>query len=233
MSEKRKTTSQNIRKLTALGVFAALAYVVHFIYIPVGFLNLDFKDVIMTVAGMYFGPVSGVAVAILVPFLEFPTSKTEIYGLIMNLISSVTFVGVASLIYKFKRTMTGAIVSLSAAVLSMVAVMMMANLFVTPLYMEGASQADVINMIPTVLLPFNAIKAILNAALTLCLYKPMTSLLKKAGVTKGFAPLTETEQSQTGSKVRSILVFVIGGLIAAISLVIIFAVLGGKIKFGI
>ena len=231
MSEKRKTTSQNIRKLTALGVFAALAYVIHFVHVPVSFLNLDFKDVIMTVAGMYFGPVSGVAVAILVPLLEFPTSETGVYGLIMNLLSSVTFVGVSSLIYKFKRTMTGAIVSLSAAVLSMVAVMMMANLFVTPFYM-GVSQAAVIDLIPTLLLPFNAIKAILNAALTLCLYKPMTSLLKKAGVSKGSAPLTDIEQTQTKSNVRSILVFVIGGVIAVISLAVIFLVLGGTIEFG-
>ena len=231
MSEKRKTTSQNIRKLTALGVFAALAYVIHFVHVPVSFLNLDFKDVIMTVAGMYFGPVSGVAVAILVPLLEFPTSETGVYGLIMNLLSSITFVGVASLIYKFKRTMTGAIVSLSAAVLSMVAVMMMANLFVTPFYM-GVSQATVIDLIPKLLLPFNAIKAILNAALTLCLYKPMTSLLKKAGVSKGSAPLTDIEQTQTKSNVRSILVFVIGGVIAVISLAVIFLVLGGTIEFG-
>ena len=91
MSE-RKRNSIYIKKLTALAVFAALAYVVHFIHIPVSFLNLDFKDVIMTVAGMYFGPISGVVVAILVPLLEFPTSETGIYGLIMNLISSVTFV---------------------------------------------------------------------------------------------------------------------------------------------
>ena len=231
MSERRKT-SQNIRKLTALAVFAALAYVIHFVHIPVSFLNLDFKDVIMTVAGMYFGPISGVAVAILVPLLEFPTSETGVYGLIMNLISSVTFVGVASLIYKFKRTMTGAIVGLSAAVLSMVAAMMMANLFVTPFYM-GVSQAAVIDLIPTLLLPFNAVKAVLNAALTLCLYKPMTSLLKKAGVTKASAPMTEAEQTQTKSNVRSILVFVIGGIVAAVSLVIIFLVLDGRIEFGI
>ena len=231
MSERRKT-SQNIRKLTALAVFAALAYVIHFVHIPVSFLNLDFKDVIMTVAGMYFGPISGVAVAILVPLLEFPTSETGVYGLIMNLISSVTFVGVACLIYKFKRTMTGAIVGLSAAVLSMVAAMMMANLFVTPFYM-GVSQAAVIDLIPTLLLPFNAVKAVLNAALTLCLYKPMTSLLKKAGVTKASAPMTEAEQTQTKSNVRSILVFVIGGIVAAVSLVIIFLVLDGRIEFGI
>ena len=109
--------TQKIKKLTALAVFAALAYAVHFVHVPVSFLNLDFKDVVMTVAGMYFGPISGLVVAILVPLLEFPTSETGVYGLIMNLISSVTFVCVASVIYRFKRTLTGAIIGLSAAAL--------------------------------------------------------------------------------------------------------------------
>ena len=179
MSETKRN-SIYIKKLTALAVFAALAYVIHFIHIPVSFLNLDFKDVVMTVAGMYFGPVSGVVVAIAVPLLEFPTSETGIYGLIMNLISSVTFVGVASLIYRFKRTLSGAIIALISAAMSMTAVMMLANLFVTPFYM-GVSRGDVVALIPTMLLPFNATKSILNASLTLCLYKPMTSRNCKGG----------------------------------------------------
>ena len=129
---KANNTTEKIKKLTAVAVFAALAYVAHFIHIPVAFLNLDFKDVIMTVCGMYFGPLSGGVVAVLVPILEYPTSSTGVYGLIMNIISSVTFVCVASLIYKYKKTLTGAIIGLCSAILSVVAMMMLANLFITP-----------------------------------------------------------------------------------------------------
>lgn len=229
MSE-RKRNSIYIKKLTALAVFAALAYVVHFIHIPVSFLNLDFKDVIMTVAGMYFGPISGVVVAILVPLLEFPTSETGIYGLIMNLISSVTFVGVASLIYRFKRTLTGAIVALVAAAMSMTAIMMVANLFITPFYMTVPREA-VVNLIPTMLLPFNAVKSILNASLTLCVYKPMTNILRRVGVAKAVVS-TEKSPANDNTKLRSVLVVTIGGIVAAVSLAIIFFVLGGTISFG-
>lgn len=229
MSETKRNSTY-IKKLTALAVFAALAYVIHFIHIPVSFLNLDFKDVVMTVAGMYFGPVSGVVVAIAVPLLEFPTSETGIYGLIMNLISSVTFVGVASLIYRFKRTLSGAIIALISAAMSMTAVMMLANLFVTPFYM-GVSRGDVVALIPTMLLPFNATKSILNASLTLCLYKPMTNVLKKAGIVKTVVA-SETAPSAEGSKLRSVLVVTIGGVIAIASLAIIFFILGGSISFG-
>jgi len=222
--------TQKIKKLTALAVFAALAYAVHFVHVPVSFLNLDFKDVVMTVAGMYFGPVSGLIVAILVPLLEFPTSETGVYGLIMNLLSSVTFVCVASVIYRFKRTLTGAIIGLSAAALSMTAVMMVANLYITPYYM-GVPRSMVVDLIPKLLLPFNAIKSVLNAALTLCLYKPMTTLLKKTGFGKQTSSNT-TEEKQRATNIRSILVWIIGGTIVITALAIIFFVLGGSIKFG-
>ena len=228
MTQNKNT--QKIKKLTALAVFAALAYAVHFIHIPVSFLNLDFKDVVMTVAGMYFGPIAGVAVAILVPILEFPTSETGIYGLIMNLISSVTFVGVASLIYKFKRTLTGAVIGLLSAALSMTAVMMVANLYITPFYM-GVSRSMVVDLIPKLLLPFNAIKSILNAALTLCLYKPMTKLLKKTGFGKQNTLAKAPEDLKT-IRIRSILVWIIGGIVAISALAVIFLVLGGSIKIG-
>jgi len=174
--------------------------------------------------------VSGVVVAILVPLLEFPTSETGIYGLIMNLISSITFVGVASLIYKFKRTLTGAIVALVAAAMSMTAVMMVANLFITPFYM-GVSREAVVNLIPTMLLPFNAIKSILNASLTLCVYKPMTNILRRVGVAKAVVS-TENIAANENTKLRSVLVVTIGGVVAVASLAIIFFVLGGSISFG-
>ena len=224
--------SDKIKKITAIAVFAALAYVIHFIHIPVAFLNLDFKDVVMTVAGLYFGPASAVVLSILVPLLEYPTSETGPYGLIMNILSSGAFVIVASLIYKFKKTLSGAIIALCSACLSMVSVMMVANLFITPYYMAhaGITQKDIVQMIPTLLLPFNAIKAVLNAALTLCLYKPISKVLKKSGFGK---PEEAQEIGEDKKKlfVRSLLVWIIGGAIALTSLLLIFLVLGGKIAF--
>ena len=228
MNTKAKNTDK-IRKITAIAVFAALAYVIHFVHIPVGFLNLDFKDVVMTIAGMYFGPLAGAVLAVLVPILEYPTSETGPYGLIMNILSSGAFVIVASLIYKFKKTLLGAIIALCSAALSMIAVMMVANLFITPYYMH-VTQADVVALIPTLLLPFNAVKAVLNAALTLCLYKPVSTVLKK----NGFGRSDGVQLSEADKKsrlLRSILVWCIGGVVIIAALLVIFLVLGGKIAF--
>lgn len=225
----KTNTTDKIKRLTAIAVFAALAYVIHFVHIPVAFLNLDFKDVIMAIAGMHFGPAAGVTLSVLVPLLEFPTGETGVYGLIMNILSSTAFVVTASLIYKFKKKLSGAIIGLSVAALATVAVMMAANLYITPYYM-GVSQAEVVALIPALLLPFNAVKAILNAALTLCLYKPITTVLRKTG----FGKKTESQSAENAGKsnmLRSVLVWIIGGSIAIAALCIIFFVLGGTIAF--
>lgn len=226
-------TTQKIKKLTALAVFAALAYVAHFIHIPIAFLNLDFKDVIMTIAGMYFGPVSGLVLSVLVPLLEYPTSSTAEYGLIMNILSSAFFVVPASLIYRFKKTLVGAVVGLISASLAMTAIMMAANLVITPFYM-GVSRSEVAALIPALLLPFNLVKAVLNASLTLCLYKPVTRILKSTGFARtGNALPADGEIAEKSSLIskRTLLVWIIGGAIAIVSLVVIFTILGGKLAF--
>ncbi len=228
----KENNTQKIKRMTALAMFAALAYVIHFIHIPVGFLNLDFKDVVITVCGMYFGPLSGLAIAVIVPVIETATvGGTGYYGLIMNILSSVTFVGTASLIYRFKKTLSGAIVGLVCAALSMTAVMIAANLLITPYYM-GVSIAEVGALIPKLLLPFNAVKAVLNASLTLCLYKPLTSVLKRTGFGKisvGDSANQIEKISKINTKTRTILVWIVGGAIAIASLCVIFRVLGGTV----
>ena len=172
--------SYKIKRLTAVAMFCALAYVcMLFIKIPVQFLTLDVKDSLIILCSLLFGPISGVSVAIIVPFLELITiSGTGVYGFIMNVLSSVVFSSVAGLIYYYRKSMMGAVVGLVTGVCAVTAVMLLANLLITPYYL-GGSPKDVAAMIPTVLLPFNLVKATLNAAIVLLLYKPISTVLKK------------------------------------------------------
>ena len=101
----------------------------------------------------------------------------------MNLMSSVTFVCVSTLIYKYRKTIWGAVIGLVTAACATVAVMLVANLFITPYYM-GVTQEAVINLIPKVILPFNVVKTILNASITMLLYKPISKVLKRMGLSK-------------------------------------------------
>ena len=222
--QNRNDSIIKIKKICATAMFCALAYAcMYFIKIPVGFLTMDVKDSLIVLTSLLFGPVYGLTIAVTVPFLELITiSGTGVYGFIMNVCSSVTFSMTAGLIYRYKKSMTGAVIGLCSGVFAVTAVMMLANLFVTPYYI-GGSVADVAAMIPKVLLPFNLVKATLNAALVLLLYKPLSKTLKRIGflVSSG----SHAGEKKENGRMRSALITGIALAVIAGSLAIIFFVL--------
>ncbi|MBE6554409.1 MAG: ECF transporter S component [Ruminococcaceae bacterium] len=222
---RNRNQTQKIKKITAIGMFCALSYVcLYFIKIPVQFLTLDVKDSLITLCALLFGPLAGAAIAFIVPLLEFITiSDTGIYGFIMNALSSVTFSVTAGLIYRYKKTMTGAIVGLVSGVCAVTAVMLLANLCITPYYMHAPVET-VAAMIPTVLLPFNLVKAILNAAIVLLLYKPLSNILKKIGFLQATGSVAASESARP-SRLRSLLITLIAAGVIAVSLAVILLVL--------
>ena len=229
---KRKIYSDNLKKMTAVAMFAALAYIVSVLcgYFPkiAGFLSLDFKDAIIVICALAFGPVSALPIAVLVPLLEmFTISTTEWYGLVMNILSSATFVLVTGFVYKCKRNFYGAIVALVSGVFSVAAVMMLANLFITPLYLTyvvgvPSTMSDIVAMMPGILLPFNLIKALLNGALVLLFYKPFTTVLKGTGFMQ-----KKSDENHADKKfsLRSLMVSLIALAIIIASLCVMFFVL--------
>ena len=223
--KKRNLNSYQIKKMTAVGMFCALAYVCMLVIkIPVQFLTLDVKDSLIVLCSLIFGPVSGLFIAVVVPFLELITiSGTGVYGFIMNVLSSVTFALTAGIIYRYKKSLTGAVVGLISAVFAVTSVMMLANLFVTPYYM-GAPRSVVVAMIPTTLLPFNLVKATLNAAIVLMLYKPLSVTLKRFGFLRTRANAAG-DGTRAPSRIRSLVVSLVAAVIIAVSLLIIFLVL--------
>ena len=64
----------------------------------------------------------------------------------------------------------------------MIGVMLLWNYLITPLYMTGTSRSDIAGMLMPVFLPFNLLKAGLNSAFILLLYKPVVTALRKAGL---------------------------------------------------
>ena len=191
------------RRLVGMAMFAALAYAVTFVFrIPVLFLTFDAKDAVITIASLIYGPLAGLSISFTVALIEaISISGTGIYGFIMNFASSATFSAVAALIYKYKRNTTGAIISFYAASISMVSVMMLLNFFVTPYYMMGPdlaieqSRAAVVGMIPTLILPFNIAKALLNSAIAMMLYKPVTVAMRRAKLLDGKGSMSVNRSS--------------------------------------
>ena len=179
-----KNSKVNVQKIVGIAMFAALAFVVSLVFrFPVMFLTFDAKDAIITLAGFIFGPISAVVTSLLAATIELSISDTGIYGFIMNFASSATFSFPASLIYKYKRTFFGSVIAFYSATVILTAVMVGMNVLVTPFYM-GAPREAVIELIPTVLLPFNLAKALMNSAIAMLLYKPVITALRRAKLIK-------------------------------------------------
>ncbi len=207
-------TKFDTKKIVGIATFAALAFGVTFVFrIPVSFLTFDAKDAILTVAAFIYGPLSAVIMSFLTALIEFITiSDTGIYGAIMNFISSAAFSFAASLIYKYRRTLTGAIIGLYSAVAVTTGVMIVMNLLITPLYM-GVSRTAVVELLPKLLMPFNFAKALMNAAIVMLIYKPIALALRRARLVDG-------KPMQTKFGKQSIITIIVGALSLAAAIVI-------------
>ena len=216
-----KTNSYSKGKMiAAMAMLTALAVVADiFLRLPniAGFLTYEPKDVILTIGAFIFGPVAGLIMALVVCTVEMVTvSSTGVIGLLMNFLASATFVGVASVIYYRKKTMSRAVIGLAAGSLSMIAVMLLWNYIMTPIFM-GVPRDAVLDMFLPVLIPFNGIKALLNSALVLLLYKGVVTALRKTKLIP-----TRDSNDGTNKKANTIIVVVVS---AALVITLVFVLL--------
>lgn len=208
-----------VKKITLTAMFAALAYVLaliaHFVPIQivpsVGFLKYDPKDILICIAGFIMGPFYAIGVSVVVSFIEMITiSSTAFYGFIMNVISTCAFVVPASLIYRYKKSFTGALISLLVGFISAIIVMTLWNIIITPIYMNVPRDVLVKNyLIPIII--FNAVKVGVNIALVLLLYKPLVTALRAIRL---------TDSAKTKFDLKSTLIMCGIGLVLLITLII-------------
>ncbi len=179
--KKRKV---DVKKLVILAMLTGIAYVVMLVskLMPSvnGFLDFDFKDVVICIGGFIYGPVSAAAISLVVSFIEMVTiSTTGPWGFLMNFLATASFCCTACYIYKKHHTMKGAVIGLATGVVVLVAVMLLWNYLITPIY-QGYPRDVIAKMLLPVFLPFNAVKGGMNLAATLLLYKPVVTALRKA-----------------------------------------------------
>ena len=181
-----RTARMDTKRVVSLAMLTAVAYIVMYLskLMPsVMFLDFGFKDVVICIAGFTFGPTSAAIIAILVAFIEMVTiSTTGVIGFVMNALATCAFCCTACFVYKKLHTKAGAVLGLSLGVVCLVAVMLLWNYLITPLYMTNFTRAEVAALLPTLFLPFNLAKGGMNMAATLLLYAPVVTALRKAGV---------------------------------------------------
>ena len=212
----------SVKEMVLIAMLAAIAYViVAFIRIPVVlFLKYEPKDVIITIGGFLLGPLAAFITSLVVSLVEMVSiSDTGPIGALMNLLSTCSFACTAAIFYKKRHTLSGAISGLVLGSVVMVAAMLLWNWLITPLYM-GVARSAVEDMLIPMFLPFNLLKAGLNSALVLVLYKPLVTALRKANL----AP-SKVQSSSTGNKTGVMIL----GLILLATCILLLLVFQGKI----
>ncbi len=214
----------NIKRITVISVLCAVSYLCTFLlHFDVMFLTFDLKDAITSLCALIYGPLAGLLSSVVVALIEFVTiSDTGVYGLLMNFLSSATFACTLGFVYKYRRTFSGAIFGAVMSVISVTAVMLLANLLITPYYM-GVSRGEVAALIPSLLLPFNIIKSVVNAALTMLIYKPVTKAFSKMH-------LMQVKSSSDGAVKRTVILAVSSLLIIIVAVLVFIFVLKGSVS---
>ncbi len=210
-----KTMKENImstRYITSVAMFAAVSYVAVLVsrVIPnvAGFLSYEPKDAVIVIAGLLYGPLTSVLISVIVSFIEMITiSSTGPYGFLMNVVSTCAFSVPAAWFYQKHRTQKDAVIGLAFGMITMVVAMLLWNYIITPLYM-GVPRETVAGMLMTVFLPFNLVKGGINAGITLLLYKPIVTALRKAHLAEPSKGGTQARGFSFGFTLFSIAVLV-------------------------
>ena len=212
----------SVKTLTSLAMLTAIAYVVMILSKSLpqvsGFLQLDLKDTVICIGGFVYGPLAAAVISIVVAVVEmFTYSDTGPIGCLMNMLATASFCCTASFVYKKVHTKKGAVLGLALAVVVLVAVMLLWNYLITPLYMTNFSRAEIAGMLPTIFLPFNLVKGGLNMAAILLLYKPVVTALRKAKL----VPPSQTIVGSGGKVNAGLLLFALALLATCVTMALV------------
>ncbi|MCM1990096.1 ECF transporter S component [Oceanirhabdus seepicola] len=188
--------------LMKVSILAAMAVILQFIDFPLTmffpeFLKIDISDVPALIGGFAFGPVAGILVVLIKNIIHgLMAGQTLWVGEFANFIVGASLVGVASVIYKRKRTMKGAIIGLVIGTIFMAIVGALTNYYILlPLYSKvmgwdmnafvevgRAVNPAIKNFWGYILLaivPFNILKGIVASVVTVLVYKPIAVFLRR------------------------------------------------------
>ena len=175
---------QSVDRLVKLGMLTAvsilLVYLIHFPIFPsAAYLEYDMADVPILIGTFLYGPGWGLALAAAVSLLQWLlVSPGGMWvGAVMHFCATGSCVLLAGLLYRRNRTLKGAVIGMVVGGLAQILMMIPLNLIFT-VHFNGAPREAVLAMLPTIIIPFNAIKVAVNGLITFLLYKRVARLLK-------------------------------------------------------
>ena len=199
-------TKFNTRVLTGTAMLAAVATVLMYMEFPIpimpAFIKLDVSELPALIASFAYGPVAGIVVCLIKNLIKLPSTSTAAVGELFNFVMGALFVGVAGMVYRFKKTRSGAILGAVLGALVMAIVSVPYNYFIVyPAYvvLYGLPLEAIVGMYQEILgtvaqvptsnallnclmvfnVPFTLCKGLLDVALCFLIYKPLSPLLHK------------------------------------------------------
>ena len=194
----KKDTTHN---LTVAAMLSAVAFILMFIEFPIpmlipAFIKMDFSDLPALMGAFALGPVYGVIISFMKNLLHIVIkgTSTACVGELSNFILGAIFSAVAGYIYKHHKSRKTAIIGAVAGAVAMGVLSVPSNYFVVyPAYVQfyhmpleailGMYQAilpsadSLIKCLILFNLPFTLVKGLLDAALCMLIYKPLSPIL--------------------------------------------------------
>lgn len=185
------------RSIAMIGMLSAISFILMFFdfSVPImpSFIKMDLSELPALIGCFAMGPLEGVVICLIKNLLHLLQSSTGGVGELSNFILGATFVCIAGLIYRAKKTRMGALIGSIVGALAMALISVVSNYYlVYPFYtnfmpMEaiiGAYQAiyaGVDNLLEALVMfnmPFTFVKGMLNVVITFFVYKRISPIIK-------------------------------------------------------
>ncbi|MGB9679641.1 MAG: ECF transporter S component [Thermoanaerobacteraceae bacterium] len=186
--------------IVKVGFLSALAFILMYLEFQVplfpGFLKLDFSDLPALIGAFALGPVYGVMIELVKNLVHSTVTQSAGIGEIANFTVGSIFVYTAGIIYNRNKTRKNALFAMIISVFVMAFSASLLNYYVfLPLYQKvmgwpmdaivgmgravNGSIVDVKTLVAYGIFPFNILKGVMLATVTLLIYKKVSLLLKQ------------------------------------------------------
>lgn len=208
---KKLTGVSAPRYIAITGVLSAIAVILMYLEFPIPimpfFIKYDFSDLPALLGSFALGPVCGIIICLIKNLIHLAVSQSGFVGELSNFLLGSIFVGIAGVIYKFKKTRTMAVVGAIVGAVAMGFIGVITNYFVVyPIYtafmpmetiiaaydaisydlLGGLTGGHVKFHVDTLLeclfyfnVPFTILKGLVATAIAVPVYKPLSHLFKK------------------------------------------------------
>ena len=174
-----------IDRLVKLGMLTALSiilvYVIRFPIFPAAtYLEYDMADVPILIGTFLYGPWWGLALTAVVSLLQWLLVSPQgmWVGAVMHFCATGSYVVAAGLIYSYNKTRAGALLGMTVGAVLQTLMMIPMNLIFS-VHFYGIPRESIIALLPTAIIPFNAIKTVANSLITFLLYKRVSKIFER------------------------------------------------------